>query len=396
MLLEIEAVKYACSPRSLNPYKKLTAVSTKRLLASLIANMEDAEDVIHSQFADLTWDKRLLPLIGADDANYEILLVDLLTNHAMPLIKTIIGSKLKVYSGQGFSQGENVEVDDLCHEAVSNLIIYLGRIRLGQAEKPVRVLEDFVAKTAFNVFNNYLRQKYPQRHRLKRRVEYLVKTREDFDSWKENNQKLIGYAYWQGGARSQGQSERLADLRRDEQAFVAARMDGQPIEELSLRWLLENLLDWIGQPMEVDSLVDVIARILKIVDSPGEAPVAKIEDIGENDSTPLQLEQREYLKKVWGEILFLPDRQRKALLLNLKNDDVGVIDILPVCQIASPLEIAKALEISMEELAELWDRLPLPDAQIGIMLAIDPQKVANLRKTARERLERKMKKLLKQ
>ncbi len=358
--------------------------------------MEDAEDVVYSEFDHLALDERLRPFIDADDAYYEILLGDVITNHAMPLIETIIGSKLKVYSGQGFSQGADVELDDLCHEAATNLIAYLNNLRIGQIQTPIRVLEDFVAKTAFNVFNNYLRQKYPRRYSLKRRIQYLAKTSEDFDFWKDGSHKLVGFARWKGFAHAQNQSKRLADLRHDERAFVAARMDAQPVDERQqLPWLLANLFDWVDQPIEIDLLVDVSARLLKILDHPDEEISPTIEDKERKNSVPTQLEQREYLKIAWSEIVDLPSWQRKALLLNLKKDDVGVIDILPVCQIASPSEIADALEISIEELAQLWDRLPLPDAQIGEMLGIDSQKVINLRKSARERLERKMKKLLK-
>lgn len=356
---------------------------------------EDVEDVVHSEFDHPVLDERLRPFVGADDVCYEALLSDLIPNKAMPLIETVIGSKLNVYSGQVTGQREDQEFDDLCHEAATNLIAYLNDLRQGQTETTIRVLEDFVAKIAFNVFNNFLRRKYPRRHSLKKRIEYLLRTREEFDSWKDGHQKLAGYARWKGRPRSQNQNEVLADLRHDARAFVAERADGQSVDQLPLQWLLTNLFDWVGEPIELDLLVDVTARVQRIVDVPGDEEPAEFENLGQSDNTLTQLEQRQYLKKVWSEILLLPSKQRKALLLNLK-DGVGVIDNLPLCQIASPVEIARALEMTLDELALLWDRLPLSDAEIAKVLETDPQKIANLRKTARERLERKMRKLLKQ
>ena len=94
---------------------------------------------------------------------------------------------------------------------------------------------------------------------------------------------------------------------------------------------------------------------------------------------------------MWDEILQLPPRQRTALLLNLRDESGGAaIALLPVIRVATMRQVAAALEMSAEELAAVWDRLPLEDAAIGEKLGASQQQVANLRKCARERLSRRL------
>jgi predicted DNA-binding protein (UPF0251 family) len=48
------------------------------------------------------------------------------------------------------------------------------------------------------------------------------------------------------------------------------------------------------------------------------------------------------------------------------------------------------MELSTEELAALWNDLPLEDLRIAEMLGISRQQVINLRKSARHRLARRV------
>ena len=64
--------------------------------------------------------------------------------------------------------------------------------------------------------------------------------------------------------------------------------------------------------------------------------------------------------------------------------------MLPILRIASIQQIAEALEMPDEEMAILWNELPLEDAVIGERLGATRQQVSNLRKCARERLSRRL------
>jgi hypothetical protein len=103
------------------------------------------------------------------------------------------------------------------------------------------------------------------------------------------------------------------------------------------------------------------------------------------------LDQQARIRQAWCEIVQLPVRQRVALLLNLRDDQGGsVLAMLPLLKIASIKEIAVALEMPAEDLAALWNELPLEDAAIAGKLGATRQQVSNLRKCARERLLRRL------
>jgi hypothetical protein len=87
----------------------------------------------------------------------------------------------------------------------------------------------------------------------------------------------------------------------------------------------------------------------------------------------------------------LPRRQRVALLLNLRDAGGGdMLSLFPATDLARPREIARLLELPLEELEALWERLPLEDREIAELLDATPRQVINLRKSARERLARRM------
>jgi hypothetical protein len=53
-------------------------------------------------------------------------------------------------------------------------------------------------------------------------------------------------------------------------------------------------------------------------------------------------------------------------------------------------QIAEAMDFPLEEFLGLWNKLPLDDVTIAKLLDATRQQVINLRKCARERVERRM------
>jgi DNA-directed RNA polymerase specialized sigma24 family protein len=105
----------------------------------------------------------------------------------------------------------------------------------------------------------------------------------------------------------------------------------------------------------------------------------------------LAFERRTYLVRLWEEIRQLPPRQAAALLLNLRDGQGrNAAALLPLTGIATLREMAAAVGLPPEELAGLWNRLPLEDILLADLLGVSRQQVINLRKSARERLARRM------
>ena len=104
------------------------------------------------------------------------------------------------------------------------------------------------------------------------------------------------------------------------------------------------------------------------------------ERIDETESIESSLIYRSALLEVWREIDLLPARQRIALLLGLRDENGSAITSLLIL-----LRIA-----TFDQLAAIWDQLPLPDMVIAERLQLNRQQVINLRKSARDRLGRRL------
>jgi hypothetical protein len=162
------------------------------------------------------------------------------------------------------------------------------------------------------------------------------------------------------------------------------------------------IVGWAGGPIALEDLVDRAAEVLGLADVPVQTWTGDSDDEGERvpiaDTLPdpgrsvlVALTDREELSRLWTEIQDLPVRQRQALLLNLRDGEGrGVVGLLPLTGTASLRQIADALEMGHGELAALWHDLPLDDAAIAGRLSATRQQVINLRKSARERLARRV------
>jgi hypothetical protein len=64
--------------------------------------------------------------------------------------------------------------------------------------------------------------------------------------------------------------------------------------------------------------------------------------------------------------------------------------LLPMTGVASIAEIADTLGFTPDDFAGIWHSLPLEDLEIGQRLGLSRQQVINLRKSARERLTRRI------
>ena len=115
------------------------------------------------------------------------------------------------------------------------------------------------------------------------------------------------------------------------------------------------------------------------------------ERIDETASAESSLVYRSALVEVWREVDLLPPRQRIALLLSLRDENGSAItSLLILLRIVTFDQLAAAVELSPEALAAIWDRLPLPDVAIAERLDLSRQQVINLRKSARDRLGRRL------
>jgi hypothetical protein len=102
-------------------------------------------------------------------------------------------------------------------------------------------------------------------------------------------------------------------------------------------------------------------------------------------------ESLQALSRLWNEVLELRAAERKVLLLNLRDEEgASALNLLVLTGVASIDTIAKALELRPTDLKAIWQELPLDYSRIASMIGVTRLQVINLRRSARQRLERRL------
>src|SRR4051812_2825857 len=105
----------------------------------------------------------LCPYVGArDEADAVAELEQLICEGAQPIVRQIIGAKLRVGCSANSDMTED-EANDLASEITLNLIKRLGRLRTNANEETITNFRGYVAVTAYRACDEYLRKKYPRR-----------------------------------------------------------------------------------------------------------------------------------------------------------------------------------------------------------------------------------------
>jgi RNA polymerase sigma factor (sigma-70 family) len=331
----------------------------------------------------------------ADDVVSQHWLERIVTDHE-PLIKQIIGQKLRCYLTFKGESAQNQDAEDVFSEVRLKLIERLLNCKNNPQAKNIENLRGYVASLTYYICNNYLRQKYPQRHSLKNNIRYLMKTYSEFDIWEKDGYWFCGLASWYNNIPSEEHLDAIEKLQNNIYKYLYENTQGTSIEKLHPADLLTLIFKFIKAPILIDDLVNILASAWGVKDHQ-----AISYDINFNNGINVtndqsvyinsELELRSYLKYLWEEITQLPQRQRVALLLNLKsNSGQDIITLFPATQTASIQQIAQILEIKIERFVEIWGNLPMEDSEIADLLGVTRQQVINLRKCARQRLQRKM------
>ncbi len=339
-------------------------------------------------------DPLLLTFMRSRDAEEsERLLAAIIAEHAAPIIEAVVGRKLRPTSlPAGRARADEWQIEDLRGDAVVQLLTQLRRLKASpRGEDTIRDLRGYAAVVAAHTCHRYLRRKHPRRHVLKNKLRYLLTRQSGFAAWEDEGGQLVaGFAAWRGDGAS-SHAEELARMAAAPTTFVTpdlSRRDGRDARSAEL---LAVIFNHLGSPVGLDDLVGLVAKLWGVIDSEeaGEEEIARVPDA--RALADAELEQRDYLRRLWSEIVLLPARQRAALLLNLKDEQGrGCIALLPLTGVAGMRQIADALGLPAAQLAEMWNELPLDDARVAERMGLTRQQVINLRKSARARLARRM------
>jgi RNA polymerase sigma factor (sigma-70 family) len=325
------------------------------------------------------------PLESADEHDALRVLVDQVT----PVIEGVI-------RGRAGAVVAPTEREELFSEAILQLIKRLQEIKSDPSRQPITNLSGYAAVTAFNVVHAHFRRVHPERQRLRNHIRHVIRKSARFALWQSPSGHLVcGLATWVGSASgecSEAELDRMPPLSPPLSATWNDAL-GRP----QITRALDHVFDHASKPLELERLVEKVAELFQLPVSPAQGGVIQridktvSERIDETASVESSLVYRSALIEVWREIDLLPPRQRIALLLGLRDENGSAMaSLLILLRIATFDALAAAVELSREELAAIWDQLPLPDMAIAERLDLTRQQVINLRKSARERLGRRL------
>lgn len=290
-----------------------------------------------------------------------------------------------------------LEADDVRNDVVVHILGRLRKLKADRAQTPILNFAAYVASIAYRTCYTHLRRLYPQRARLKNRLRYaltydpeLTLEQDALGIWR------CGLTEWAAIAVDPANAKVLQDFRNQPGPFARNAIPDFADQHLGIADAVKALLERIGQPIDLDLLVDAIGGVLGVDDrqplwSSTEELDAALETADPRQPIAQTLMQRQYLTRLWDEVSGLPINQRVAVLLNLRDEDGrSALPMLPLTGIATIRQIAEVLDMPALELAALWPELPLDDAAIARRLELKRQQVINLRKSARERLGRRM------
>jgi len=348
-------------------------------------------------------DPALVPYLRATGEDAEECLARLLEGETDRTIRAIVARTLCGAARGGRTQ--TLETDDVRADVVVHLLERLRRLKTQTDAAAIENFRAYVASIAYRTCYTHLRRLYPQRARLKNRLRYALTYDPDLtlepDSlgmWRCGLTAWVGQSALPRADSATGRPEESAiqRFRREPAAFARDVLPDPAAREFGITDAVKTLLARVGEPVDLDLLVDGIGGMLGIDNRTplwtstldGDAAAQVADPAG---SVAQTLAYRQYLARLWGEVCELPVNQRLAILLNLRDNDGGAaLPLLPVIGIASIRQIAAALEMPALDLAALWPELPLDDARIAARLNLTRQQVINLRKSGRERLGRRM------
>lgn len=302
------------------------------------------------------------------DEEREEAITELLSSHVYWRIDQILGGRFRR------TNLATDQRDDVRAEILLKIVHRLYRLARDPQMEPPHDFGAYVSVIAFNTYDDFVRRAYPEWTKLRNRVRYALRNDERFALWEVSGVALCSPAACAGAAQA-------VRIRPEEMRIVPGA---------DLRVNLAGLFEQAGGPIAFD---DVVSRIAAKDPFASDESQALADSPAASSGGPGQeLENLQFLRQLWREICELPLNQRIALLLSAR-DAAGesVTQFLPVTGVATIRQIGATLSIEAEEFGDLWNELPLEDTRIAVILRISRQQVINLRRSARDRLARRLK-----
>ena len=187
--------------------------------------------------------------IEARGASSESYLAELLSIHAQPQVRRMVSQRL---AAAGVA--ERQDIDDLCSEVLAELLYRLRQIKENPGGAGIENFASYAAAAAYRAYSDYLRSKYPLRHRLKTQLRYLLQTDNRFQIWQmPDHLWLCGlHALGQLFLRHLRKTPTLEEVQELSNEMSIGKPAGHPGD------FMTNLLNRLAAPVELNDLVGLV------------------------------------------------------------------------------------------------------------------------------------------
>lgn len=335
-------------------------------------------------------------LTAGDESTAAESMERLLRHHLMPEIKRVVKARLVGRASGKRKSQELRDLHDITSDVVCRLIGQFKRCRETGRGVPLDLLS-YVNRVATNVCNDYLRKEYPEHNHFREEVRLAIKHHPGFALWRTAEKRLVcGPAGLKGRNGKAPSPSDLERVRAAIESFDPATFASVTTQAERLQYLLEALFEHLKTPIELNDLVSLIIHVLQPggLTMPGKngttGTIESSDEMQHPEPGPdASLDESTRIKNTWQEIGQLPVDQRRALLFNLRDGQgTDMIALLLHETRAKPAELRDMLAMPEEPFEAIFNRLPLEDTEIAVIMGKSRRQVINLRKAARARLDR--------
>ncbi len=338
-------------------------------------------------------------LESSDDAERERLLEELILEEAIPPVRRMVSYRLRYCLGGSGSALLHPDAEDLCHDIIARLVRHLEILRARRDPTGIRDFGQYAARVAVNACNDYLRQRYPARARLKDKLRDLLERHSDFALWRSEttlDEFWCGFTAWRQVRPSTSNADRVRRSLEGNEGFGDSGVTATELRQRPLSGIVAELLSQAGGPLEFEALLGAVAEVLEIKGESllvfdDEQMASKTRDSREVVECESRIEKRELLSRVWQMVRQLPAGQRAVFFFGFRDESGDdLLSLLLDTDLATPVEIAAQVDLSLEGLMSVWREMPLDNAAIAAFLGTSRQQVNKLRFRAYRRLREQL------
>ncbi len=339
-------------------------------------------------------DRLLEPYLGArTESEKQQCLDELLLLSAAPVIRHTLRNKLAFSIDLRGTNPHNPDAQDLYQEAMARVIQALAGA--GREKTGIDDFRKYVAGVAVNVCRDYLRARSPARRRLKDNIRLVLTRHPDFALWQSQDNYLCGFSAWRGSGAAPSWSRKASALGEKIEEFRAETYAREQPSRLPLSKILSDLFEWNGEPLELDTVVQIVAALTNVIDQPNERFDEDTEGYLEAPAprgtltAQSRIEEKELLRQLWDTVKQLPSTQRDAYCF-LFHDERGwdLFSLLVESEIVTYGQLAQALNRSPQEINRLRSQMPMDGPTAAAELNVTRPQVNKWRFLAIQRVRK--------